>query len=197
MQVFELQEKIYHFLIKCCEVILHDLVDSGLLYDDQFPIIPETIATTASDPSAVAEKAQSLASMSAEALYCLPANLNLDRLRGILAARLSAAEDHLWTLREDPGYFAETIMDWSEHRNDRMLDTRGNPHPTGPHTTEFWERVVRNAIADAYNAYETWTLLHRLVNRLSALKEKYKGAISYDRQLPEEYLIEILKFQKL
>jgi hypothetical protein len=197
LRVFELQEKIYPFLVKCCELILHDLVESGSLYDEKFPIISETAATTKSVPSTATEMLPSLAFISAEAPYRLPANLDLERLRGILAARLSAAEDHLWALREDPGYFGDTIKDWSEHRNDRLLDTWGNPHPTGPHTTDFWERVIRNAIADAYTGFETWSLLHRQVNHLVALKEKYKDGISYANQLPEEYLIEILKFQEL
>ncbi|KAE8443360.1 hypothetical protein EG329_001918 [Mollisiaceae sp. DMI_Dod_QoI] len=183
LRVLELQEKVYPFLIKCCKLILHDLVESGLLLDDQFLAVPETVSAKEPDHATSTEMLPSLATLSAEAPYRLPANLDLDRLRGILAARLSAAEDHLWALREDPGYFADTVMDWSEHRNDRLLDTLGNPHPTGPQTTEFWSRVIRNVIADAYNGFETWYLLHRQVNRLRTLKEKYKNDISYDRQL--------------
>jgi hypothetical protein len=77
------------------------------------------------------------------------------------------------------------------------LDTRGNPHPTGPHTTEFWERVIRNVIADAYSGFMNWDLLLLQVNNLCTLRHKYKDEISYDRQLPEEYLIAILKFREL
>jgi hypothetical protein len=197
LRVFELQEKIYPFLIKCCKLILHDLEESGSLFDDQFPIVSETVTALNSQPTAVTDITPSLATISVEAPYRLPSNLDLERLRGIFAARLSAAEDHLWILREDPGYFADTVIDWSEHRNDRLLDTRGQPHPTGPQTTEFWERVIRNVIGDAYSGFETWSLLHRQVNRLCALKEKYRFMISVDRQLPDEYLIEILKFKQM
>ncbi|KAE9366427.1 hypothetical protein N431DRAFT_351887 [Stipitochalara longipes BDJ] len=186
LRVFELQEKVYPFLVKCCQLILHDLVESGTIFDDQFPVIAEPVSVKALELSTGAEMLPSLAAISAEAPYRLPANLDLERLRGILAARLSAAEDNLWLLREDPGYFADTIMDWSEHRNDRLLDTRGQPHPTGPHTTDFWERIIRNVIANAYSDFETWSLLHRCITRLCALKEKYKNEISYDKQLPEE-----------
>lgn len=52
-------------------------------------------------------------------------------------------------MREDPGYFAEEIKDWSEHRNDRLPDTNGQPHPTGPHTVDFWHRVIRNVISES------------------------------------------------
>jgi hypothetical protein len=53
LRVFEQQEKVYPFLVNCCELILHDLVESGLLYDDQFPIVPATVAPPKTDPSAV------------------------------------------------------------------------------------------------------------------------------------------------
>ncbi|EDO00192.1 hypothetical protein SS1G_03052 [Sclerotinia sclerotiorum 1980 UF-70] len=139
LKAFELQEKIYPFLIKCCELILHDFVTSGALLDGTIStgITPDPVVTPEPGPSAVTEILPSLATISVEAPYRLPANINFERLRDIFAARLSAAEDYLFDLREDPGFFADTIIDWSEHRNDALLDTYGNPHPTGPHTHDF------------------------------------------------------------
>lgn len=195
MRAFGLQEKIYPFLIKCCEIILYDFLELGSLLDEKYPIIPEKEVSTGS--SAIVEIQASLAYISGEAPYRLPVNLDLERLRGILAARLSAAKDHLFALREDPGYFADTIDDWSQHRNDRLLDTRGNLHPTGLQTLDFWERVIRNVIADGYSGYETWTMLFRQVNKLCTLKNKYENEISYEKQLPKEYLIAILKFKQM
>ncbi|RDL38913.1 Uncharacterized protein BP5553_03253 [Venustampulla echinocandica] len=204
LRVFEIQQRIYPFLVKCCELILHDLVEAGSLLDT--PIIePESVsavqmADLAIEPETVppaGEILPTLASISAEAPYRLPANLHFNRLKSIIAAKRSAAEDHIWALREDPGYFAETIIDWSEHRNDPLADTMGNPHPTGPHTVEFWERVIRNAIADAYSGFMNWDLLLRHVNRLITLQEKFKDQISYEKQFPKEYLIALLKFKQL
>ncbi|KAJ8059290.1 hypothetical protein OCU04_012254 [Sclerotinia nivalis] len=199
LKAFELQEKIYPFLIKCCELILHDFVMSGAFLDGTIStgITPEPIVTPEPAPSAVTDILPSLASISAEAPYRLPANIDFERLRDIFAARLSAAEDYLFDLREDPGFFADTIIDWSEHRNDSLLDTNGNPHPTGPHTHDFWGRVVRNIIGDGYTNYETWFLLYRQSAILCTLKEKYKNEISYDKQLPKEYIVAILKFKEL
>ncbi|QSZ29954.1 hypothetical protein DSL72_004472 [Monilinia vaccinii-corymbosi] len=199
LKALELQEKIYPFLIKCCELILHDLAQSGALLDGNIPTgitLESTITPEPTSPS-VTEILPSLASISAEAPYRLPANIDFERLRDILAARLSAAEDYLFDLREDPGFFADTISDWSEHRNDALLDTRGNPHPTGPHTTDFWERVIRNIIGDGYSNYETWFLLYQQAALLCTLKKKYDDEISYDKQLPKEYLVAILKFREL
>ncbi|KAF7920988.1 hypothetical protein BELL_0534g00060 [Botrytis elliptica] len=199
LKAFELQEKIYPFLIRCCELILHDFTKSGALLDANIPtgIAPDPVVAPEPTTAAVTEILPSLATISAEAPYRLPANIDFERLREIFAARLSAAEDYLFDLREDPGFFADTINDWSEHRNDALLDTNGNPHPTGPHTQDFWGRVVRNIISDAYSSYETWFLLHRQAALLCTLMEKYKDEISYNKQLPKEYLIAILKLREL
>ncbi|KAF7895768.1 uncharacterized protein EAF01_009730 [Botrytis porri] len=199
LKAFELQEKIYPFLIRCCELILHDFTKAVALLDANIPsgIPPDSIIAPEPTSSTVTEILPSLATISAEAPYRLPANIDFERLREIFAARLAAAEDYLFDLREDPGFFADTIIDWSEHRNDALLDTNGNPHPTGPHTQDFWGRVVRNIIGDGYSNYETWFLLHRQAALLCTLMEKYKDEISYNKQLPKEYLTAILKFREL
>lgn len=55
-----------------------------------------------------------LAAMAAEAPYRVPANINFDQLQAVIAARRSAAEDHIWVLREDPGYFRDAVGDEGE-----------------------------------------------------------------------------------
>ncbi|KAF7870198.1 uncharacterized protein EAF02_009388 [Botrytis sinoallii] len=167
LKAFELQEKIYPFLIRCCELILHDFTKSSALLDANIPtgIAPDPVVAPEPTTAAVTEILPSLVTISAEAPYRLPANIDFERLREIFAARLSAAEDYLFDLREDPGFFADTINDWSEHRNDAF--------------------------------YETWFLLHRQAALLCTLMEKYKDEISYNKQLPKEYLIAILKLRKL
>ena len=52
----------------------------------------------------------------------------------------------IWMLREDPGYFAETILDWRAHRQEMLFDTNGKTHPIFDPINEpiFWERVVYN-----------------------------------------------------
>ncbi|KAF7881481.1 hypothetical protein EAF00_011850 [Botryotinia globosa] len=165
LKAFELQERIYPFLIRCCELILHDFTKSGALLDPSIPtgIASDPIITPEPPTAAIAEILPSLATISAEAPYRLPANIDFERLREIFAARLSAAEDYLFDLREDPGFFADIISDWSEHRNDALLDTNGNPHPT--------------------------FLLHQQAALLCTLMEKYKDEISYNKQIPKDLKI--------
>lgn len=150
LQVLEIQERIYPFLIQCCEIVLHDLKSEGSLLDEKYPVLEQApLSSIQALPSNDGNILPALSTISQEAPYRLPAQLDLDRLKGIFAAKRSAASDHLWAMREDPGYFAEEIKDWSEHRNDRLPDTNGQPHPTGPHTIDFWHRVIRNVISEA------------------------------------------------
>lgn len=72
------------------------------------PIQPEPPALSTSETSLAL-----LATVAAEAPYRLPASLNLTRLKAIVAAKRSAAEDHIWSLREDPGYFADVVLETS------------------------------------------------------------------------------------
>lgn len=94
------------------------------------------ISSTSSSPTE-GEFLPTLATFAAGTPYHLPATLDFNRIRTIISAKRSASEDHLWALREDPGYFSETVVDWGEHRNDRLLDSNGDPHPTGPHTMDL------------------------------------------------------------
>lgn len=58
--------------------------------------------------------------MMAEAPYRVPAQLDLERIEALPSARKLAAQDHLWALREDPGYFSDTLPEIAEHRPEML-----------------------------------------------------------------------------
>lgn len=104
----------------------------------------------------------SLAASVAEAPYRVPAELNLQRLESIIQAKLSDAEDHVWTLREDPGYFAFTLQENKDHRQEMMVDTKGKRHPLLATPTQehvFWGRIIQNSIVAALAEIEIWGIL--------------------------------------
>lgn len=139
----------------------------------------------------------SLAAAAAEAPYRLPMNLNLDRLKSMLAAKLEDAEDHLWALREDPGYFAAQLADAKEHCQEQVLDKRGRKHPIIEdriRNSTFWQRVIRNSVVNAYANIEIWNVLLSQAVELQALKEKHNKDISPGKDLPEEYAMAFYKF---
>ncbi|KAF1836260.1 hypothetical protein BDW02DRAFT_616470 [Decorospora gaudefroyi] len=85
LQALEIQQRIWEFMVKCCQILLQD----------------------------VASMAESAVVISLEAPYRIPARLDFTRLKAMASAERNSAEDHLWALCEDPSYFAEIIQDLS------------------------------------------------------------------------------------
>lgn len=188
--ILEIQERLYKFLVDCCKAVLHDILEETLA-DPTVPIAPEPSSVSSNEAGLA-----SLATTAAEAPYRLPANLDLKRLELLVAAKLSAAEDHVWTLREDPGYFTETVLDWKEHRQECLPDTQRRKHPVFNSLTQeriFWEHVIGKSIVSALASIEIWGSVHEQVVTLQRLKEKYADSISPEKDLPEEYAFAFYK----
>lgn len=177
--VLERQQKILDFLVKCCHLLLQDMAARSLI-DETVPVQPEP------PPIVMNETAyQSVAAVAAEAPYRVPAHLDLQRLQSLISARRSAAEDHIWVLREDPSYFAEVVNDVGEHRQETLLDINGRKHPNLKDDV-FWERVLGSVVVSAYGNLSLWDTIYKQTADLAALHRKYAGVISPKRRLPEE-----------
>lgn len=186
--ILEIQKGIMEFLVGCCYAIFHDL-DRELLTSSS---VDAQLEPPAIGPEPT--ECPTLAAMAAEAPYRVPANLNFEQLQAVIAAKRSAVEDHVWALREDPGYFYEIVGDEAEHRLEQLPDTRGNKHP---HLNDslFWARVYGSVITSAYGSLIVFDYLHRQVASLGTLKEKYARNITPHRDLPAEYLKALLMFK--
>ncbi|KAF8635999.1 hypothetical protein AX15_000160 [Amanita polypyramis BW_CC] len=167
----------------CGELIAWDDNDEALSWLTSQRVQPEPPTLSTSETGL-----NSLATVAAEAPYRLPTSLDLSRILDIIAAKCSAAEDHIWTLREDPSYFSDIMLDAKEHRLEVLPDMRGNRHPTlRPQAGGvFWNRVLGNTIADAYFSLVIWDELHRQIVNLQSLKTKYDNDIMPEKDLPEE-----------
>lgn len=191
LHILEAQDRVLNFLVECCKLILHDIQPEAMT-SEQFPVQPQ--------PPSVSENEtgfSSLAVVASEAPYRAPANLDLKRLESLVASKLSAAEDHVWALREDPGYFADCVTDYKEHRQELIPDSNGKPHPIfrpGRENT-FWNRVIGEIIANAYLQLELWHEFRDQLANLQRLQAKYAQDISIEKDLPDEYLTAILKLQ--
>ena len=183
--ILEIQRTVLGFLLKCCHLILGDMPPASLVSKDT-PI--------QADPGPVLADStawSSLASLSKEAPYRVPASLDYHRLEAIIAAKHSAAKDHLWALREDPGYFAATVTNYSDHRVEMMLDSKGQRHPDY-NTTRFWDNQLKKVVMAAYGSVFAWELLRKQVGHLKILERKYAATISPQRKLPTEYMDALL-----
>ncbi|TGO46949.1 hypothetical protein BCON_0300g00090 [Botryotinia convoluta] len=168
MVVLRAQVFTYQFLVKCCSAILHDI---PTLLDDNhdFNIVPEPEHISPSSSQRLSTVFSAI-----ESPYRPPSQIDFQRIEDLLEARRAAAEDHLWSLREDPSYFAE------------MLDARGERHCyTSEEDSKGFEVV--NILEYACVSLLIWNNLRDDFRHWRNLEKKYSAEIASDRQLPSEY----------
>lgn len=175
--ILEIQQRKLQFILKCAKLILQDLPLQDLSVPKQ-PVPPDTIPGSEVWPS--------LTNEALEAPYRVPDQFEVSRLRSFVSAKRSESEDHIWSLREDPSHFQDTIIDASEHRQEKILSTNGKPHPV-LRQDEFWERVIGNVVGGAYLEFLTWDLILKDVNHLTMLRDRYGDQIGPYTDLPEDY----------
>lgn len=61
--------------------------------------------------------------------FRLPALLEFNCLKALVSGERTSAEDTVRSLRDNPGFFEGLIGDWSEYRQEKLLDTHGAHHP--------------------------------------------------------------------
>lgn len=167
--VFEAQERLSKFLIHCCLQILHDIPENTLTIN--FPIIPEPQLHADNDDTCF----ESLSVMAATAPYRFPDEIDFDRMEPLLAAKVAAVEDHIWSLREDPGYFVDELLNAKDHRLHMVEDIHGRPGPPcrRGNENELWEDVHGTVILPPILDLEIFGDLHEQVKGLRALRTKY------------------------
>ena len=159
--VLEIQQQIYGFLSSCVYLILHDI------HPREFSVAPHT--PTPKMPESDTNDWPSLGALALEAPYMAPQALDLNRLIVVAGARRQSAEDHLWLLTEDPGYFIDSLKEWKEHSEDTMQHECGR----------CWRRVAERMIGDAFTLFTFWHSIYRQLTRMAPF-EKQLSRADYD-----------------
>ncbi|KAF4989774.1 hypothetical protein FDECE_14598 [Fusarium decemcellulare] len=190
--VLQAQERLMGFLVECCVQVLHDIPQNTMM-SDKYPVQPEPHLRTERETSGF----DSLALMAAEAPYRLPAQLDLERVESLLTAKVTATEDHLWSLREDPNYFAQQLLDIRDHRQEMIKDYYNRDHPATEKDREgvLWGRIIVNVLDEAYLPIETFSELRDQAAHLRELQTKYESVISPTKDLPQDFLEALLRFR--
>lgn len=123
--LLEIQDRVYHFLVKVCKSILHD-IPSQTLVGSQYPVLPEPPLPSANSRE---DGVVSLAVTHLEASYLAPGKTDFSRLEKLIDARASESEDMLWALREDPQSFTTAMSEFIAHRSEFLPDQNGEVHP--------------------------------------------------------------------
>lgn len=182
--ILEFQERLLEFLVDCCKTILHD-IPLDQMTSNKFAIQHEPPLKESLDATGFS----TLSIMAKEAPYRPPARLDLQKIESLLSARTVRAEDHIWLLREDPSYFAETMLDMKEH----LLDVHSTTKP--PRDEPSWGRVIGSVLVESFTQLEGFAELRNQATNLRELSRKYGPEISPQKDLPEEYLAALLRFR--
>ncbi|KAI0181369.1 hypothetical protein GGR52DRAFT_583747 [Hypoxylon sp. FL1284] len=182
--VLEFQERLLHYLIYCCEAILYD-IPTAQITSNAFAIQPEPPLKERLDATGFS----TLATLVGEAPYRPPGRPDLQKIESLLSAHTLRIEDHIWLLREDPNYFAETLLDQKEHsilvNSERQLE---------PGWCD-WPRITSFVLAALFTGLETFAELRNQATHLRRLSNKYCLELSPQKDLPAEYHAALLKFK--
>ena len=200
--ILEIQETIMGFLVQCAELILHDLLPLKVppkpvsLFSPE-PSISESPSSSPMIPIPSEASWASVAAAAAEAPYRVPVQFDFPRLQRLVNARRAEAEDHIWTLREDPGFFQETVNNWAQHRQEVLRNKNGKPHPYY-NTPEYWDRMFRYVVQDAYQKLAMWDAIKKSLDRLDSLRQQFNlGHGIRITPLPWDYAQELSHFSYL
>ncbi|OAL53445.1 hypothetical protein IQ07DRAFT_562298 [Pyrenochaeta sp. DS3sAY3a] len=180
LQALEIQQHIWGFLVRWCQVLLRDI--SPLTTGDALP-----------DPGSPVDQdveVTSLQVIAMEAPYRIPARLDFLRLKALAAAERNAREDHLWSLREDPSYFVDVVQTFAEHRQEMILDTQGHKHPTlrEPGRPLLWNRILGYMSLHAHFGFATYDEIFKQVQELERLYNRHGSALSPTSDLPSDLM---------
>jgi hypothetical protein len=176
--ILKQQAIIYDFLSKYCEGITKWADSNSKPYTsiEHFPI------------------AAPLEKDAGEAQYRLPFNLDLTILIEVISSQKVLAENHVWSLREDPGYYLHFFEQFYDHRAEHVPLAKSLGRVLSPDDigrgamTGGTEDLILSFILDL----EFWSSLERYIRELADLERESRDTIVLQNDLPEKLLIAFL-----
>jgi hypothetical protein len=153
-QILLMQRRILSFLLACATEILHDKTEMELLHS---PVLDVPLSI---QPFETARNQQtSFTSVLNMAPYRGWSSLDFAKLRGYVEITLNKHKAHIWALREDPGYFVDTIQECAEHCPVNVpsdCDCRLTQWKESP---ECMKGLIFGMLHEAYSMVHNWTYL--------------------------------------
>ncbi|CAH0055009.1 unnamed protein product [Clonostachys solani] len=197
--VLKMQDRMMKFLVACCREILHDVPGERLI-NDQLPVPEEPNLDLQPDKNRFASPCH----MVQESPYLVPSDIDTDRIESILGACVASAEDHIWALRQDPGYFKMWWREEMDHDPQSLQGLREAKRKvnSAPGTLKTANKCLPNAtqlaemMVAAYMQFEVFALLHDCAKEVRMLRKKYAPSISALKDLPQPLFEALIKFHK-
>ncbi|KAJ3741754.1 hypothetical protein DFH05DRAFT_1402786 [Lentinula detonsa] len=185
--VLESQYKLYKFLLQTAKTLIHDLLP---LTNSE----PARDPPSLDDPDLLDLELSSIAAYATGTTYRAPLRFDVKYLKRLAEAKVDQAQDHLWSLREDPSYFRDVALEYSEHRLEHLLTKSGARHPN-LNTAWLWDQIFLSLIGNAYTSLLQWQLIKQQLEEVERLRTKYVSQITNQKALPSEYDDHMSHFQ--
>lgn len=181
----EIQSEIMSFCVSFCKTILHDLEDPT-----EGTIMPRLV-----EPAEEPGPYRSLKKKVMESPYRQPARLDLNRLLTLVQAERDDRENHIWSMRELPSYYAERMALNVDHSQMMLLDSvTHQPHHWSlePGTPMLFPYAAHIEVVDSYVDLFLFDKLLKLIKALVSDYARHQNKVRPDNELPGE-LLESLK----
>ncbi|PPJ59583.1 hypothetical protein CBER1_01153 [Cercospora berteroae] len=148
----ELLQRTYKFLLECVKLILHDIRPT------MFFLAPSAPEPTKMPGSSGLDEYPSMSTHSLEAPYRVPQMLDLKRLQMLVDSRCETSEDHIWLLKEDPGYFAASLREYREHDGETEFGCRSD-----------WPTALNKMLTNAYLVFVFWDDIAKRLSSMASI----------------------------
>lgn len=184
LTVLETQRTLYRFLLRCTELLLHDmdLSTTSLSTEQTHSLIGLVIPPDSKEWRSVSD-------MNAEIVYNLPQPFSIQSIRRLANAKRDEAEDSFWAVHEDPAYFQQQL-ELHEERN--MEPFRRGIRETSFHgvkkaerhaIAKAWKDVVRHSCRDII----IWDMIIVKLTELEHERADLHTEIELSKRLPLSY----------
>jgi hypothetical protein len=124
-----------------------------------------------------------------------PSNSISNESKALVSAKRSEAEDHIWSLREDPGYFRDSVNIEADHRYEHLRNHKTGRTHSRLGSPIFWAEVQRHVVINAYRDLMLWDTTLTELSRLLTIRARYGRRIQPGKHLPDEYAYALHSFK--
>lgn len=165
LQILRTQVHIMAFLADCCYILLHDITgDDFIAASVQVePPRSELLLQNALGHTCFSD-------ILVVAPYIKRADIDFARLEGYVIAMCDEMKDHVFMLREDPSYFADTLEQAFEHQTEMVPNKTGRSHATVG-TAKYLGTVLTSIVSMVYEWLIMW---HEISANLGTLETRFR-----------------------
>ncbi|KAL8637241.1 MAG: hypothetical protein Q9226_009142, partial [Calogaya cf. arnoldii] len=187
--ILQVQRDILEFLVGCSAAIMHDIPLADLIKGPkqmlENPSADQIFQEAVGRPTPTTSGIESLCVHMLEAPYRAPDMFNFARLQSLVQARRAEVEDRFFSIREDPGYFAEVMFAVSVDVRQACIDDQPK---AACNTDSTWNTAISLVLGTSYYDVFIWEAVSYHCDRLIVSYREHKDDIQPGKILPNAFV---------